>query len=192
MNKRTKATLSVILSLGLLYVHLEEYHFSILCFSLALVEVLLILSPSACAAAIVKLVYQTQVYKIPDSSRNDSYFIWNSIELYVGILAASLPSLRPIFKNILETTKNMRSRRTGLDSSGNIGARHKYYIQEEIGMESFSGKGQRSGKYDATVISTSRSTNNMDNFGIKSDSDSDDILPLQGKGITKTVNVSIS
>jgi len=150
---------------------------------------------SACAASIVKTVLQSKVFTTPDPYRNDSYFIWNSIELYIGILAASLPSLRPIFKSILETTKNMRSRRTGMSSSGNgVGARHKYYMQEDgIGMGNLSGQGQRSGKYDVKVTTSMRSQpSSTDDYGVKADSESDDILPLQGSGITKTVDVTIS
>jgi hypothetical protein len=151
--------------------------------------------PSACAASIVKTVIQAKVFSTPDMYRNDSYFIWNSIELYVGILAASLPSLRPLFKRFLETTKNMRTRRTGMSSSGNgVGARHKYYMQEEgIGMDSLPRQGQRSGKYDVKVTTSARShPSTTDDYGMKADSDSDDILPLQGRGITKTMDVTIS
>lgn len=149
---------------------------------------------SACAAAIVKTVLQSKVYTTPDGTRNDTYFIWNSIELYVGILAASLPTLRPIFKHLLDSTKNMRTRITGANSSGNMGGKHKYYIQEEgIGMDSLPRHGQSAGKYDVKVTTSSRSVpNSMEDYGMKHDTNSDDVLPLQGGGITKTVHVTIT
>ncbi|KAE8443717.1 hypothetical protein EG329_001397 [Mollisiaceae sp. DMI_Dod_QoI] len=113
VNLRTKLSLIAILSLGFF----------------------------ACAASIVKTVIQTRVLSNPDSTRNDSYFIWNSIELYIGILAASLPSLRPLFRSILETTRSLRTR--GISSSANMGgARHKYYIHDDgIGMNSLQSAG---------------------------------------------------
>lgn len=45
----------------------------------------------ACVASIVKTTIQSHVLDDPDFTRNFSYLVWNSIELYVGILASSLP-----------------------------------------------------------------------------------------------------
>ncbi|PMD25802.1 hypothetical protein NA56DRAFT_529236, partial [Hyaloscypha hepaticicola] len=61
----------------------------------------------ACAASIIKTVIQVHVLSNPDMTFNDSYFVWNSIELYIGILAASLPALRPLFRSILENTRSL-------------------------------------------------------------------------------------
>lgn len=69
VNMRTKISLLTILSLGYLYVV-----FSLPSLSLSLT------TPSACACSIVKTVYQVHVFADPDSTRNDSYFIWNSVE----------------------------------------------------------------------------------------------------------------
>jgi hypothetical protein len=135
---------------------------------------------------------------------NDSYFVWNSIELYIGILAASLPALRPLFRSILENTRSLITRRVGMGSStGQIGtARHKYYVQEEAyGMHSLP-TGNKSGKYDVRVTTSSKlgsGAQSEEDF-TKGDGDGDgdgdsleNILPLQGsKGITKTVNVSVT
>ena len=148
----------------------------------------------------MKTVIQAHVLENPDSTRNDSYFVWNSIELYVGILAASLPSLRPLFRSILENTRSLVTRRAGMGSSGQIGtARHKYYIQEEgIGMHSLPA-GNKSGRYDVRVTTRSQmgsGAQSEEDFASKGDDDGDsleNILPLQGsRGITKTVNVSIA
>ncbi|KAF4617958.1 hypothetical protein G7Y89_g15024 [Cudoniella acicularis] len=166
VNKRTKITLALILSLGLF----------------------------ACAAAIVKAVLQSKVYSTSDTTRNDTYFIWNSLELYIGILAASLPSLRPLFKNILDTTRNMRTRRTGVSTSGTgMGARHKYYMQEDaIAMNSLPVGAQRSSKYDVQITTSARSVPSDEDLGDrKGGRDSpENLLPMQG--ITKTVNVTVT
>lgn len=71
----------------------------------------------ACAAAIIKAVQQWHVLTDPDWTVNDSFNIWNYIEFTVGIIAASLPSLKPLFNWALETaraiTSGGRSRGTG-------------------------------------------------------------------------------
>ena len=149
----------------------------------------------------MKTVIQVHVLANPDSTRSDSYFVWNSIELYIGILAASLPSLRPLFRSILENTRSLVTRRTGMNSSGQMGtARHKYYVQEEgIGMHSLP-TGDKSGNYDVRVTTKSQmgsGAQSEEDFGAsKGDGDGDsleNILPLQGsRGITKTVNVSVT
>lgn len=37
-----------------------------------------------------------------DAFRHDYYNLWNAVEIYTGIIAASLPSLRPLFKAALK------------------------------------------------------------------------------------------
>lgn len=157
------------------------------------------LTNSACVCSIVKTTIQVNVLKDPDSTRKDRYSIWNAIELYVGLLAASLPALRPLFKSMLD----LRTRATASSNA----QRHKYYMQEDgIGMNSLPGQGTRASKYNVRVTTRSqttkqhfgRSTQNTqseEDFASKGDADSlDDILPMQGreKGITKTVNVSVT
>ncbi|KUJ14205.1 uncharacterized protein LY89DRAFT_131990 [Mollisia scopiformis] len=151
----------------------------------------------ACAASIVKTVIQSNVLSNPDSTRNDSYFIWNSIELYVGILAASLPSLRPLFRSILETTRSLRTR--GITSSANMGGtRHKYYIHEDgIGMNSLqsqnklAGGGEAKAPYDVRITGVESGSNKSEEEIVKGDGESsEDVWPLQG--IKKTVDVTVS
>jgi hypothetical protein len=67
----------------------------------------------ACAAAFVKLGYITNYGKLGDwlwDSRNIT--IWTSLELNVGIIAGSLPCLRPIFRRFLGSTYGKSSRKT--------------------------------------------------------------------------------
>ncbi|KAK8043357.1 hypothetical protein PG993_005787 [Apiospora rasikravindrae] len=74
INRRTKVTLFLILSLGLF----------------------------ACAASIARMIFGRQRLRDPSYTRHYNFLIWFYIELQVGILAASLPTLRPIFIKILK------------------------------------------------------------------------------------------
>lgn len=83
----------------------------------------------------------------------------------------------------------MRTRRTGASSSGNIGARHKYYMQEDaIAMNSLPNGAQRSSKYDVQVTTSARSVPSDDDLKAGRDSP-ENLLPMQG--ITKTTQVTI-
>ncbi|GAB7359887.1 hypothetical protein MBLNU230_g7415t1 [Neophaeotheca triangularis] len=82
-NLRTKVVLGFILSLGLV----------------------------ACAAAIVKAYKQATFFDHPDPFWGYEFFVWNSLELYLGIIAASLPALKPLFSAVLQSTKTAFSSR---------------------------------------------------------------------------------
>ncbi|OAG36316.1 hypothetical protein AYO21_09481 [Fonsecaea monophora] len=80
-NLRTKLTLCFVLGLGLF----------------------------ACASSIIKTVKQAHALEDPDWTFHDSFFMWNNIEFNIGILAASLPSLRPLFAKLLGVTQRFTS-----------------------------------------------------------------------------------
>ncbi|KAJ4156679.1 hypothetical protein NW754_008320 [Fusarium falciforme] len=76
----------------------------------------------ACAAAFVKLGYITNYGKLGDwlwDSRNIT--IWTSLELNVGIIAGSLPCLRPIFRRFLGSTYGKSSKKTPTTGATNYG-----------------------------------------------------------------------
>jgi hypothetical protein len=77
LNGRTKISLVCILSLGLF----------------------------AAAAAIVKSEKQKTALQNPDPYVYDTFTIWRFIEFNVGIIAASLPSLKTLFKRVLNGTR---------------------------------------------------------------------------------------
>ncbi|KAE8416456.1 hypothetical protein BDV36DRAFT_297015 [Aspergillus pseudocaelatus] len=81
VNKRTRVSLMGILSLGYF----------------------------ACAAGIVKTVLQSQIFDEPDPYRECQYLIWNCIELNVGIIAASFPTIKPLVKSVIGTTLSFTS-----------------------------------------------------------------------------------
>ncbi|KAG5301105.1 putative oxidoreductase [Histoplasma ohiense] len=55
----------------------------------------------ACSAAITKIVRRANLLAIPDSWRESDYTLWTSIELQIGVLATSLPTINPILTVIL-------------------------------------------------------------------------------------------
>ncbi|EXJ83606.1 hypothetical protein A1O1_07229 [Capronia coronata CBS 617.96] len=110
-NLRTKITLVGILGLGLF----------------------------ACAASIVKTVLQANALFNADWTFHDSFFMWNNIEFNIGILAASLPSLRPLFVKLLGASQRFTS------SNGR--------------------NGQSYGKYDADGLAYRKTKSNVRNTG---------------------------
>ncbi|KAI7257292.1 hypothetical protein KC343_g3775 [Hortaea werneckii] len=94
VNLRTKCTLVFVLSLGFV----------------------------ACAAGIAKAQTQTTFMDDPDPYWHDGFMVWNMVELCLGILAASLPALKPLFSSMLASSATMlgmsyrsksRAQRTG-------------------------------------------------------------------------------
>lgn len=63
----------------------------------------------ACAAAIVKAVAQWNILQDPDWSVKDSFNVWNYIELTIGMIAASLPAIKPLFNWALNTARAISS-----------------------------------------------------------------------------------
>lgn len=86
VNLRTKCTLVFVLSLGFV----------------------------ACAAGIAKAQTQTTFMDNPDPYWHDGFMVWNMVELCLGILAASLPALKPLFSSILASSATM----LGMSSGG--------------------------------------------------------------------------
>jgi len=78
VNLRTKITLIVVLSLGFI----------------------------ACVAGIIKAHLQLTAIQTPDSAFKNSFQVWYMLELCLGILAASLPTLKPLFAAVLDGTRS--------------------------------------------------------------------------------------
>jgi hypothetical protein len=84
VNKRTKASLIVVLSLGF----------------------------TACVAGVLKARLQVKLFAMPDSGFENWFNIWYMLELCFGILAASLPTLKPLFAAVLDGTRSALGSRT--------------------------------------------------------------------------------
>ncbi|PWY84443.1 oxidoreductase [Aspergillus eucalypticola CBS 122712] len=90
----------------------------------------------ACVAGIVKIISQVNVLKEQNMYRHDTFMIWNCAELNVAILAACLPSLKPLLKPVLDGTRSLTTGRRNTsayryDTQG-------YYVQRstDIAMKS--------------------------------------------------------
>jgi hypothetical protein len=60
-------------------------------------------------AGTIKTVKQYRVLDDPDWTTHDAFHLWNYIELTVGIIAASSPSLKPLFHWALQTVSTVSS-----------------------------------------------------------------------------------
>ncbi|KAF2768960.1 hypothetical protein EJ03DRAFT_111465 [Teratosphaeria nubilosa] len=59
-----------------------------------------------CAAGITKATYQWRFVEDEDRDWHDSFEVWFMIELCLGIIAASLPALKPLLKSVLASTRS--------------------------------------------------------------------------------------
>ncbi|KAK8068338.1 hypothetical protein PG996_007450 [Apiospora saccharicola] len=120
VNTRTKATLIVALSLGIF----------------------------ACIAAIVRVYLGAHIFENVDFTWSTAFFLWNTAELHAGILAASLPTLRPLFKSLLETTsRHMRSHGYYTYGSSRYGTNNRKSGSNSTGGRTKSGGTPRSAGY---------------------------------------------
>jgi hypothetical protein len=63
----------------------------------------------ACTAGIVKSTYNKTILTDPRRFVHDGYSMWNFIELNVGIIAASLPTLKPFLTRLVEVARGLTS-----------------------------------------------------------------------------------
>jgi hypothetical protein len=83
---------------------------------------ILALGVFGCAACLIKLGFLVNYGKLGDwlwDSRNIT--IWTVVECNIGIVAGTLPTLRPLFKTILGSTYGKNSRKTGASGNGYYG-----------------------------------------------------------------------
>lgn len=145
----------------------------------------------ACAAAIVKAVLQWNVLSDPDWTVHDSFNIWNYLEFTIGIIAASLPSLKPLFNWFLDTaraiTSGGRSRGTGKPSGyGGMGYQDMGdRSNKSIALQSLTSGGQStpgSSKNPYKVQVTTQHTGLADKEAwemVRAKNSDESILPLQ-------------
>lgn len=153
----------------------------------------------ASAAAIVKAVQQFHVLEDPDWTVNDSFNIWNFIELTVGIVAASLPALKPLFNWFLDTarafTSATRTKNNGYNNYHKGASSLGYQKQTEdssIGLHSLATKTDSPrDPYSVDVLHPHEKEWDME-IAKKSD---DSILPQQGRptgqGIVMTREIHV-
>lgn len=129
VNLRTKITLIFILSLGFM----------------------------ACVAAIVRETLLVTFFTAPDGNFSNAYALWNYAELAVGIIAACLPALRPLFAFLLDKASS-----TFASGNAGLSTRHKYYMQSNdinlsaVGKRDDSEGARGDGRYGVSVTSNGR------------------------------------
>ncbi|CZT51243.1 uncharacterized protein RSE6_12363 [Rhynchosporium secalis] len=110
----------------------------------------------ACAAAIMREHLLAKFFDEVDPFYDYSLQVWNGIEINVGILAACLPSLRPLFASILETANTLKLSGLRGNKKGSGGTpQGRYYLQQdEIKMSPVARSGTALGNkgYKITVI----------------------------------------
>lgn len=163
----------------------------------------------ACAAATVKAVLQFNVLNDLDWTVHNSFNVWNYIELTVGIIAASLPTLKPLFNWFLEAaraiTSGSRSKHSGYRVSGygngpNSLGYHKTDEQSKtsFGLHSLPSRGESLSKpYNVKVSTTPTGMLDKEALDALRSRDSDESILLQGhdastNGIVITKDVRIS
>jgi hypothetical protein len=72
--------------------------------------IVLSLGVFAAVAAIVKAEIQKVILSNPDPFVHDSFTLWRFIEFDVGIIAASLPALKPLFNWCLGAARSLTTR----------------------------------------------------------------------------------
>ncbi|OAL54457.1 hypothetical protein IQ07DRAFT_558600 [Pyrenochaeta sp. DS3sAY3a] len=107
-NMQTKIGLAIILSLGLF----------------------------ASAIAIYKTPMQYNFFKETDwSGKGSWYYIWQQVEMHVGIIAACLPTLKPLFANFFGQLRTLTKGRTSGNTGGNSGISTPFksngYVKQE-------------------------------------------------------------
>jgi len=145
----------------------------------------------ASAASIIKTSYIGNYGKTGDflwDSQNLT--IWTATECNVGILAASIPCLKPLFKAMLDKSGYSSDKNRKRDTRG-------YYVQDSKQGHSLTTfrRGERDGPHgglarnEANISATaSKSSANVMSTEIPSE---ESILPLQSNGIMKTMQIQI-
>ncbi|OOF94013.1 hypothetical protein ASPCADRAFT_52348 [Aspergillus carbonarius ITEM 5010] len=141
----------------------------------------------ACVASIVKIISQVRVLKEQNMYRHDTFMIWNCAELNVAILAACLPSIKPLLKSILDGTRSLTSgRRNGTAYRYNT---QGYYVQHSTDIALKSVTRTRPSPYDITHDASVVASSDSDS-GSRRQSD-EQRLHRTEPGIMKTTEVVI-
>ncbi|KAH8892165.1 hypothetical protein GQ53DRAFT_822970 [Thozetella sp. PMI_491] len=138
----------------------------------------------AVATALARLVVGQKPWQAGDWAWDLGFYLWNSAELNAGIIAASLPPLRPIMGHWLKDTAR-RFRTTDSPgygkSSNSRGTRHGYHKQDEIHLDQWSRENHNTNA--PVVMSTG--------YGKGDASSEEGILPSNPKSIVRQTEIVI-
>jgi hypothetical protein len=125
----------------------------------------------ACVAGIMKSTYNKNILTDPRWFIHDWYSMWNSIELGMGIIAASLPALKPLFTRFLDAARGLAS---GQTRNGIQRSRSSYQRQTEGSDNAKNGAGMTISMFPCSNDASRRPWQSAQ----KRDTE-DSILPLQ-------------
>jgi hypothetical protein len=161
----------------------------------------------ACAAGIIKAVQQWHVLTDPDWTVDDSFNVWNYIEFTIGIIAASLPSLKPLFNWFYESalafttriSKNSGYRTSAYKAGASLGYQKQQSDgSSSIALHSFTNKDVTRDPYNVQVTSVPTGRADKEAWDMMNAKNSDEsIRPLKENvpkqnGILMTKEVRIS
>ncbi|KAF1838094.1 hypothetical protein BDW02DRAFT_51514 [Decorospora gaudefroyi] len=109
--------------------------------------VILSLGLFASAIAIYKTPMQYNFFKVVDWSGEGSwYYIWQQVEMHVGIIAACLPTLKPLFANFFgQVRAYTKGRTTGSGGINSAPFRSNGYVKQNDGRKNFAMKNMSEG-----------------------------------------------
>ncbi|PSN67569.1 hypothetical protein BS50DRAFT_492995 [Corynespora cassiicola Philippines] len=146
-------------------------------------------------AAVAGIVRALKLMDIDDWT-NDSYGIWNFMELFVGIIAASLPGLKPLFSRFFHAARAFTSgsaKTTAFKDVNSLG----YHRQNDRSDKGLVLQDLRDEGSSSARVSTQ--TGHVEQTGIwtigRAKNSDESVLPLHdldGKGILVTRDVHIS
>jgi hypothetical protein len=141
----------------------------------------------AAVAGIIRQLSSSQ-FGVPEPYIYDSYSIWNFIELDMGIIATSLPALKPLFSWFRETARSL----TGKPKSTSMeGCQRQIHAADDDGfaLVEYGSKGE--------VKVTSRLDKGVDSWTLdRAKSSQESILPRDERSgkpgimVTKSVRVA--
>ena len=128
----------------------------------------------AAISAIVKAEIQKTFFQDPDPFVEDRFTLWRNIEMDVGLIAASLPALKPLFNWFLGAARNLTTRAPKDSSSP---ATLGYRKQSEIADNGIALDAYNSRSADEAETLPKPRNGNMWSIGVAKTSD-ESILPL--------------
>jgi hypothetical protein len=145
--------------------------------------VILSLGIFAAVAGIIRQLSSSQ-FGVPEPYIYDSYSIWNFIELDMGIIAASLPALKPLFNWFRDTARGLTGKPKSASAEGY--QRQLRPVDEDgFALIEYGSKGE--------VKITSRPRERADKWALdRAKSSQESILPHGEKGDTAGITVTKS
>ncbi|KAF2126638.1 hypothetical protein P153DRAFT_359602 [Dothidotthia symphoricarpi CBS 119687] len=133
-------------------------------------------------ACVIKSKKQAKFFDNPDPYVYDTFTMWRFIEFDVGIIAASLPALKPLFSQFLNASRSLTSaqiKTSSFHQNPNTLGYHKQTEHSDKGIMLKEYNTRPNNSVRVSCQSMGGANNKMWNMGRSTDSD-ESILPLHG------------